>query len=159
MTHIGPRTWYPSQVLKPSPTQPAKDKKMNKNSTQTYEIFKAICSNQTEPVVIATDWGGQMDQWLRKLAYRCASKLSLIAYDWLLMWCKILSQPMSEEEARQNKKGLSKNSPVSFCLSWSDMLQELSKPLKDMNELCKAWNFGQKCKISVSGLEITSTFF
>lgn len=39
------------------------------------------------------------------------------------------------------------------------MLQELSKPLKDMNELCKAWNFGQKCKISVSGLEIISTFF
>lgn len=66
---------------------------------------------------------------------------------------------MSEEEARQNKKGLSKNSPVSFCLSWSDMLQELSKPLKDMNELCKAWNFGQKCKISVSGLEIISTSF
>ena len=66
---------------------------------------------------------------------------------------------MSEEEARQNKKGLSKNSPVSFCLSWSDMLQELSKPLKDMNELCKAWNFGQICKISVSGLEIISTFF
>lgn len=40
MTHIGRRTWYPSQVLKPSPTPPAKDKKMNKNSTKSMRYLK-----------------------------------------------------------------------------------------------------------------------
>ena len=100
-----------------------------------------------------------MDQWLRKLASKCASKFSLIAYDWLLMWCKILSQPMSEEEARQNKKGLSINSPVSFCLNWSDMLQELSKPLKHMNEFVKHGILDKNAKYLFQALKLFLLFF